>query len=208
MTRGYRGARRGGPPPPTTVRLEPGHKRTLYVVFGTLAGSGIGWLLFHHFARITTEFGEGPHPLEKWWLRLHGLAAMAALVGLGTLLLPHLHRAWQTGHNRVSGASLILTVLIVVGTGYGLYYFGGEESRPIISLVHWVLGLAVMGLLVTHVALRQRAGRARGKGREAHERRRPGTAAEDERRLHTEIHTGPEAAARGLRIPGDRQGRI
>ena len=203
MSRGARTARRGAHPP-AGVRLEPGHKRVLYVVFGVLALSGVGWLCFHHFVRVTTEFGEGPHPLEKWWLRLHGLAAMAALVGLGTLLLPHLRRAWQAGQNRVSGASLILTVLLVVGTGYGLYYFGTDETRPILSLVHWVLGLAVMGLLLMHVALRQRAGRARGVGARPHERRRPGSA--DEHRLHAELHA--DAASRALRTPGDRQGRI
>jgi hypothetical protein len=46
----------------------------------------------------------------------------------------------------VIGAMLLLTV-----TGYLLYYAGGEETRPVISLVHWVVGLAVPALLTWHV---------------------------------------------------------
>ena len=69
---------------------------------------------------------------------------MLTLVALGSLLLTHLRRAWLLGRNRASGAGLAAVLALLVGTGYALYYFGGEDARPLISLVHWLLGLAVV----------------------------------------------------------------
>ena len=44
----------------------------------------------------------------------------------------------------------------MVLTGYALYYFGGEETRPWISKVHWIAGLASTAVLPIHVVLGRR----------------------------------------------------
>ena len=161
--------RRPGGPPAAHARphrgeaaaLEAWHRRAVYAVMATLAGSGILWLLYHQFLRIATPFGEGPHPLEVWWLRLHGLAAMLALIALGSLLATHVRRAWRQHRNRHSGAVLGIVLAVLIGTGYALYYFGSEETRPAISAVHWCLGLAVVAVLLTHIGHGRRARRHR-----------------------------------------------
>jgi len=50
--------------------------------------------------------------------------------------------------------------LLLIATGYGLYYAGDEQTRPWISCVHWVLGLAAASMAPLHVYL----GRCRAEG--------------------------------------------
>ena len=38
-----------------------------------------------------------------------------------------------------------------------LYYFGGEQSRPIISAAHWIIGIAALPLLVLHIVSGRRS---------------------------------------------------
>jgi hypothetical protein len=42
-------------------------------------------------------------------------------------------------------------MLLLTLTGYLLYYAGGEESRAVISITHWLTGLLVPALLTWHV---------------------------------------------------------
>ena len=42
-------------------------------------------------------------------------------------------------------------MLLLTVTGYLLYYAGDENTRPVISAAHWILGLAVPALLAWHV---------------------------------------------------------
>lgn len=107
-------------------------------------------------------------PVEPWWLRVHGAAAMAFLVALGSLLPGHVSRAWQMRRNHRSGLFMLGLVLLLIATGYGLYYAGDEQTRPWISCVHWVLGLAAAGMAPLHVYLgRRRAEAARTGDRQA-----------------------------------------
>ncbi len=132
-------------------RLGHLHRRWLAVSFAILFMSGLLWLGFHYFIAVKTDFGDGPHPLQQWWLKLHGLAAMATLVIVGSLLPGHVRKAWQHHQNRLSGGVMVVLAGGLTLTGYALYYFGGEESRPIISATHWLIGIAAFPLLIAHI---------------------------------------------------------
>jgi hypothetical protein len=133
------------------MRLSNGHRRWVYAAAVTLFATGALWLVFHYFVRVDGEFGEIPHPLESWWLRLHGGAAMWFLVVVGSLLPVHVRRGWHQRRNVVAGVVLAGAALLLTVSGYGLYYLGGEYTRQLFSLLHWVIGLASGGLLVWHV---------------------------------------------------------
>ena len=149
--KGSRTARSHGRGPAAGAALEPWHRRSVYAVLAVLAASGILWLAFHYYMRTPTEWGEGPHPLEPWWLRVHGLAAMLTLFALGSLLPTHMRHAWHLGRNRPTGTVLAAAFGLLTATGYALYYFAGERSRPYISLCHWLLGLLLVALVAAHV---------------------------------------------------------
>lgn len=140
-----------------TIRFSLGHRRWLAGVFGLLWGSGLVWLAFHYFLRTEGELGPMPNPLEKWWLSLHGLAAFAALVAIGTALPVHARRGWELNRNRGTGVGMNSALAWLAATGYALYYFADPDTRPWLPWLHWVVGLGMPALIVLHI----RRGRAR-----------------------------------------------
>jgi hypothetical protein len=143
------------------IRLGSRHKRLAYAAFGLLWASGALWLLFHYFFRTEGDFGPEAHPLEAWWLRLHGLMAMLTLVAIGSLATHHVRLAWNRRKNLRTGLPMLAMTAWLAATGYALYYFSSDDNAAWLPLLHWAAGLALPGLLSIHVlAGRQRSPRA------------------------------------------------
>lgn len=138
------------------MRLSQRHERWLYAIGALIFVSGLGWLADHYLFAGSADFGDAHAAFEPWWLRLHGAAAMAGLVVLGSLLPGHITRAWRMRTNYRSGLLMLSLVVMLVVTGYGLYYVGEEETRPWISMVHWLAGVVVAAGLALHVRLGKR----------------------------------------------------
>lgn len=143
------------PRSPLPIRFGHAHRRALYGVLLGLWLSGALWLLFHCFFFAPGEFGPTPHPLEKWWLRLHGLFAFATLVALGSVLPVHVRGAWQKRKNRATGVTLTAWVLWLAATGYALYYFATEANEAWLPVLHWAPALALPLALQYHVRRRR-----------------------------------------------------
>ncbi|HAT32605.1 MAG TPA: DUF4405 domain-containing protein [Janthinobacterium sp.] len=139
------------------LRLERWHRRSIYAAGGVLLASGLAWLLAHYFLRPVGQFGESVSPLEPWAMKLHGASAMVVLFFLGSLMNAHIRRALKAGRNLVSGWAMIVTLLLLIVTGYGLYYVAGDSDRPLWSGAHWIIGLALGALTVLHIVLGRRA---------------------------------------------------
>jgi len=127
------------------------HRRTLHSVFALLWLSGALWLAFHYILRLPGEFGAVSHPLEIWWLRLHGLMGFAALIVLGSVLSVHVRRAWHLKRNRSSGFVMNSVFIWLAATGYALYYFVSEANAAWLPHMHWIVGLALPLVLVLHI---------------------------------------------------------
>jgi len=138
------------------MRLSRHHRQWIYAVGGGLVGSGVGWLIAHYLLVGASAFGETHHPSEPWWLRLHGASMIGFLVVFGALLPGHVARGWRRRRNRRSGIFMVATTVVLGLSGYGLYYLGDEATRPWISAVHWVIGLAAGAGLVLHVTFGKR----------------------------------------------------
>ena len=149
------------------LRLERWHRLVVYGVSLALTITGLLWLLFHYFVHQQGAFGQKPHPLTMWWLRLHGAAAMLALVGAGSLTLTHMRRAWRLRRNRGWGGALGMASIILIATGYLLYYAADEDLRNVTSLSHWIVGLACVALLPLHARLGRLQSRQSVPGRAA-----------------------------------------
>jgi hypothetical protein len=145
-----------------TIRLGFWHQTSVYGATALLVISGALWLVLHFFMMTQGEFGETHHPLEIWMLKLHGAAAMAGLIIYGSLLPIHIRRAWTIRRNIYLGIGLVAIMLMLTITGYLLYYAGGEETRPVISVTHWVIGVIVPVLLAWHVISGKRRSRTAG----------------------------------------------
>ncbi|HTY92838.1 MAG TPA: hypothetical protein VMC02_03050 [Steroidobacteraceae bacterium] len=137
-------------------RLGSRHELCVYGAGGLLALSGAGWLVCHYLLRAA---GPGPQPLEVWWLRLHGAALLAFLVVVGTVMPVHMLYGWRRRMNRGSGIALLLLLGLLALSGYGLYYLVNDEWRAWTGVVHWITGLAAVGLLGLHALLGKRVAR-------------------------------------------------
>ena len=133
------------------MQLSVRHRAWLYGTFVALFLSGVAWMMLHWGPPH-----DGVHPGESWALRVHGAAAMATLIMLGTLVPLHIKRGWQARRNRGDGLVMITVNLVLGATGYGLYYAGGEQWRFVSRWAHIVVGLLLPVVIVWHV----RAGRA------------------------------------------------
>lgn len=133
------------------MRLARGQRRWVDATGYALLITGGLWLMFHYFMDIEGEFGPAPHPLQSWWRNLHGAAAMVALIVAGSLLPVHVRRGWHQRVNLTWGVILSVALLALTVTGYALYYLASEQLRPLISVLHWVLGLVLPLLVVMHI---------------------------------------------------------
>jgi hypothetical protein len=157
-------SRRHDPHPPQQQLSRP-QERWLYWVGGVLALSGVGWLVCHYGLRGP---GPAPHPLEVWWLRLHGASMVGFLIMFGMLLPGHVKHGWRQGLNLGSGLPLLIATGLLILTGYGLYYIVSDAVRDWVSVVHWGLGLAAVATVGLHVVLGKQQARLR---RESAERK-------------------------------------
>ena len=115
-----------------------------------LFATGALWLVYRFCLREHGEFGEPPHPMEVWWLRLHGAFAMVMLIVAGTLLPIHVRRGWHQRKNLLAGIVVIAIIVLLIASGYALYY-GDEETRPVVSTFHWIVGLGAPVALIWHI---------------------------------------------------------
>ena len=140
----------------TTARLSHREQRLVYLICMLVWITGALWLFFHHFLRQPGEFGDNAHPLEAWWMKLHGLTAFAFLWLAGLLWGLHVKRAWPLRQRRWSGSGVFIIGGVLIATGYLLYYAGNETLRAGSSLLHWTFGLASPLLLAVHVLWHRR----------------------------------------------------
>jgi hypothetical protein len=120
--------------------------RTLaYIVLGILSLSGIVWMIVE---ATTDNAGDFPALLSK----IHGAAAMMALVLLG-YLVTHIRKGWKARKNRLSGATLLSVYLLLILSGYGLYYAGDDGFRRFISHWHAWIGVVMVALLPIHIVV-------------------------------------------------------
>jgi hypothetical protein len=119
----------------------------LYALVSALLASGAVWLWVH----LRTAQGAMPSALEPWTMKLHGAAALLTIYLAGTMLYGHMLNAWDQGRNRLTGSIVAISFAMLALSGYGLYYFGGEELRMVTEWLHWALGFGAPALLCVHI---------------------------------------------------------
>jgi hypothetical protein len=122
----------------------PNWQRT-FVILGMMICSitGLIYLLGHQFQIQRAALGT--HSI----LAAHGIAAMLAILALGSVLPFHIKAGYKSQKKRWSGFSQLslLTLLLVTGA---LLYYGPEEIRDITVDTHWMTGLLFFVIFLLH----------------------------------------------------------
>ena len=132
------------------IRLQRPHRYLFYFLLAALFLTGVYWAYIAYLI-------ESPNEAQSSWkslsMKIHGAAAMSILVVVGTILHGHVRFAWRARRNRANGVFFLAVFAILIVTGYGLYYAGGEMMRAWTSWIHLGVGLALPLLLVVHIFL-------------------------------------------------------
>jgi hypothetical protein len=122
--------------------------------------TGLGWVTVHFLIKPQDPLGFANSSSEPLWLKIHGAFAFLALWTGGMLWGIHVVKAWGTGRQRWSGSTLFGASLILIVTGYLLYYVVDDRIRNAISWIHWLLGIALpLAYLVHRLAKKIRPSR-------------------------------------------------
>lgn len=120
-------------------RLPAVQRILLYTALLVLLATGIAW-----------EF-LNPGAWAAALMKVHGGAAMVALVLVGTLIAHHIPAGWSSFKNRLSGVLLLTVLGWLVASGYLLYYSGSETLRFFASQSHLWVGLAGSVVVALHL---------------------------------------------------------
>lgn len=136
--------------PKNGPKLRAWQEAAVYGVFGSLAASGMVWLLLHHFAQVESEFGPTANPAEHPLMVVHGVLSFAFLVLAGIILEGHVPAAWTKRRNLYTGVGLLAALGLAALTALGLYYLADDRLRGWTSIAHWTTGLAALAVLALH----------------------------------------------------------
>ncbi len=120
-----------------------------YAVFALLWVSGCLWLILHELVQSQTAFGPLPNPWEAPVIHVHGWLAVAGVFVLGWVSGGHVLDRWALYRVRTSGPFLAAVAVILVATGYALYYTT-DRLHEIASRTHQILGAAGIFLAILH----------------------------------------------------------
>ena len=140
-------------PRPDSIRLKRLQRYFLYAVLALVFLSGVVWAYWNY---LVASPGDFEMSAKAWAMKIHGAAAMAVLVLIGMLLNAHVRFAWRARRNRTNGSIFLSAFAVLIITGYGLYYAGGERLRAWTSWIHLAIGLVLPILLVIHIFLGRR----------------------------------------------------
>jgi len=136
-----RGARR--------APMSRGLRITILIVCASLWLSGALWSLAHHLFPGHNEFGPLPNAWEAPLMRWHGLIAVVAVFLFGWVGASHILVRWTTLSNWRSGLVLLGCALVLLASGYALYYTTGAFHDASSALHEW-LGLAAIVVALVH----------------------------------------------------------
>ncbi len=124
-------------------------RAVIFTVCGLLWFTGVIWLVLHYAFQRHNEFGDLPNPAEPALMRLHGLLAVAGVFLFGWLTAAHVTPRWSIGRNRTSGLVLASCVVVLVVSGYALYYTTADLHTQA-SVLHQVLGVLALVAALSH----------------------------------------------------------
>ena len=129
-------------------------RATILSVCALLWLSGALWLLLHELFPAHNEFGTLPNAWEAPLMRLHGLIAVAAVFLFGWVGAGHILARWSAAANRLSGLWLMSFAIVLVLSGYALYYTTGGFHAGAAGVHEWLGLFAIVAALAHWLRIR------------------------------------------------------
>ncbi|MBI1869574.1 MAG: hypothetical protein HYS07_00095 [Chlamydiae bacterium] len=132
------------------MKIPKIYRRSLYISMSLLFLTGlVAWIAYLGISPETETTGL-LYLIRSTGLKIHGGMAMIVLIVLGALIPNHIVKSWKIKKNKPSGTILVSVLVVLILTGYFLYY-SDEVLRNISSMIHIALGLLFPVFLVGHI---------------------------------------------------------
>jgi hypothetical protein len=131
-------------------RMPTGQRAVIYAVLGGLWLSGCLWLVLDQFFVRRGPFGPMPNAWQPPLLLLHGVVSVFGMYLLGWVTARHVVRWWPGRLRRGSGATLTAFLLLLVVSGFALFFLSDDRWQRAAALAHDFLGLAVTVFGIQH----------------------------------------------------------
>lgn len=138
-----------------TPQFSRAGRYALWATVWLLVLTGAVWLWAEYLYQPADD-GLASYEIKHYAMLVHAAFGLAFVFAAGTLLQTHMQMAWRQRRNRASGAFMAASALLLVLSGYGLWYAGGETLRPVCEWVHRVTGFGLPALLLLHALLGRR----------------------------------------------------
>lgn len=138
------------------LRFPSGARAFFSAAFLLSLISGLLWFSLDRWGEIEGEFGPEKHPWLASLAKIHGAGAFIALISFGMIFSTHLPVGWRTRQARKSGLSVLICILIITISAWGLYYAGSDETRALLVWIHLAAGLALPLTIALHVRGKRR----------------------------------------------------
>ena len=125
-------------------------KKLLYLITLVMMASGLIWLYFDYFIEVQTEFGASHHPLQKWFLKIHGIGSAIFIFIFGMTYVLHVQKTLKDPERRKSGWANLIFWTLMIASGYSLLYLASDEIRDYVAIFHWGLGVLSVAVLFFH----------------------------------------------------------
>jgi hypothetical protein len=96
--------------------------------------------------------------MEFFSIAAHGAFGFASLWLLGLLWSVHIPAGWRSLRRRWSGSIMFGVAALLIVSGFLLYYLSADMI-PIVSMLHWGIGLACPALFLLHRFARESTSR-------------------------------------------------
>lgn len=140
VTGSGQGGSKLSPATPARAGVPMPVRASVYAVAALLWASGALWLLLHYAFQQPSAFGPLPNTWEAPLMRVHGLIAVCAVFLIGWMTAAHVTTRWSSPRNRRSGLALGGATLLLVFSGYALYYLTGA-AHDVSGFLHQGIGL-------------------------------------------------------------------
>lgn len=132
-----------------TPKLSTARQAAIWTSLAALTATAIAWL-YAEYLYAPADDGIEAYAIKHYAMMVHAAFALLFVWLAGTLAHHHMQAAWEQQRNRATGAAMALTAAVLVASGYGLWYFGGETLRAWTEIAHWISGFGIVLVLAVH----------------------------------------------------------
>lgn len=131
-------------------------KYLLYCSLLTMLVTGGLWLILDNFFQQKTIVGLQKNPLQPILLTIHGVFSYLFTGIFGYIISDHVAKALSAKRYRISGYSLIASISISILSGCCFLFLSLEDFHSIVTWVHVLSALLILGSLVVHIRINTR----------------------------------------------------